>query len=505
MMRKYGWILVLLLTAALVLPAGCASEEEGAEKTELIIGLGRDFYYGPEDRTFLHGSTNVWESLVYLNENQEAIPWLAENFYHSADGRTWIFELREGVRFHDGREMDAQVVRDNLLRLSRHPATAQPYRNLVEVRAAGPLTVEVELSVPTPAFPEMISYFASAIFSPDVLNEENNGLTAPVGTGPYIFDNYHEDSITLKANPDYWGAPPHIETVVFKHIPDANTRVAALLAGEVDVLADVGVILPEQVPQLQADPDIQLLTVDVLTSIYMHFQTEKPPFDSPEMRRAAALLLDREELVESLLDGYGTPAAGFITPLAAYWINPAAAPRHDPEEAAALLKSHLEETGIVEILVNSNWAARWPILSLAQYLQTELGNVGIEAELISLEMGAYNDAVKAGEYHITFTPWTGSDPDDFFSSWILSDGSFNLNRGLRFSNPDADRLIHEAAGEMNRDKRRELYFALQELIAEETPLSPVYHDMTVYAARSYVQDFTMDFEFRPNLHAVRFE
>jgi len=401
--------------------------------------------------------------------------------------------------------MDADVVRDNLLRLSRHPGTAQPYGELVDIRVVDSLTVEVELAVPMPAFPEMISYFPSAIFSPLVLKDDNNGLAAPVGTGPYRFTDYRSDQITLTAFEDYWGGKPSIDNVVFQYIPDENTRVSALLAGEVDLLADVGVILPEQVPSLAGSPEIEIMTVDVLTSIFMHFQTGKSPFDNSELRRACAMLIDRDELVRALLDGYGKPAEGFITPLAAYWVNPEAAPIYNPAEAEMIINSELAGDTEIEILVNSSWTRRWPLLSIAQYLQTELEKQGIAASVNSLEMGAYNDAVKEGQYHITFTPWTGSDPDDFFRTWILSSGSFNVNRGMLFTNSEADLLIAAAASEMNHELRRSLYFELQELVALEVPISPVYHDLTVYAVRSYVKDFSMDFNFRPDLAKVSFQ
>ncbi len=510
---------ILLLAFLLALSAaGCGGEEaqdpdlpdqpaevEGPARDTLIIALGRDFYYGPDDRTYLHGSTNVWESLVYLDDNLDAIPWLAEDFYPSEDGLTWVFELQEGIEFHDGSVMDAENVRNNLLRLSRHPGTSQPYSELVEIRATGPLTVEVELAVPMPAFPEMISYFPSAIFSSAVLSDENDGLLSPVGTGPYIFESYGNDEITLNAFGNYWAGKPAVETVIFKHVPDENTRVSALLAGEVDALADVGVVLPEQVPLIAGNPEIEILTVDVLTSIFMHYQTQNAPFDNAELRRAVAMLLNREEIVELMLDGFGTPARGFTTLLADFWVNPAAAPVYDPIGAAEILEGYPDGFGEVEILVNSNWARRWPVLSIAQYLQTELAKVGLDAVINSLEMGAYNDAVRAKEYHITFTPWTGSDPDDFFRTWILSSGSFNNSRGLLYSDAAADELIGRAASEMNREERRRFYFELQEMIAEEAPISPIYHDMTVYAVRSYVHNFSMDFNFRPNLHAVTLE
>ncbi|HHW74921.1 MAG TPA: ABC transporter substrate-binding protein [Firmicutes bacterium] len=500
-------VAVLLMTVLMLLSLGAGCGEgtgDPEDKTELIIGLGRDFFYGPEDRSFLHGSTNVWESLTYLNENLVAEPWLAESITPSADGKVWTFALREGITFHDGSALDAEVVQKNLLRLSRHPATSEAYRDLDEIVVTGPLTVEVKLAVPSPSFPELISYFNSAIFSAKALDDDGTRLEAPVGTGPYIFDERGEDTIYLKAFEDYWNGTPSIEKVVFHHIPDENTRIAALQSGEVDVLADVGVILPEQVPLLEADPNIQLFTADVLTSVYLIFQTEKAPFNKPELRQAVSLLIEREELVEKLLEGYGKPAVGLLSPLAETWNNPAAAPTCDPSAAKELFEKNLaDDENEIEILVNANWARRWPMLSIAQYLQTELGNLGFTATLRNLEMGAFNDAAESGEFHLSLSPWTGSEPDDFFSEWIHSEGGFNSSRGINFSNAQADELIRKAAGEMDLEKRRGLYADLQILVAENAPIVPLYHDVTVYATRKNVEDFTIDFEFRPDLHKAR--
>ncbi len=514
--------IALLLFILLLIVSGCTGEEvsdlNGEEMVEnqevegqdpardtLINALGRDFYYGPEDRTYLHGSTNVWEALVHLDDDLNASPRLAKNFYPSEDGLTWTFELRGGVQFHDGNIMDAEVVRDNLLRLSQHPGASQPWGDLVDIRVTGPLTVEIELSATLPAFPEMITYSSSAIFSPDVLDSETNQLLAPVGTGPYMFHDYTDGEITLKRFDDYWAGSANVETVVFKYVPDENTRVSALLAGEVDVLADVGVILPEQVPALQGNQDIDILTVDVLTSIFMHFQTDNPPFDNADMRRALSMLVNRDEVVDYMLDGFGTPACGFITPLASYWVNPNAAPVYNPEAAGEIIEKYADSYPEIVILVNTNWARRWPILSIAQYIQTELDKLGIKAEIKTLEMGAYYEVAKAKDYHITFTPWTGSDPDDFFRTWILSTGSFNQARGMFYNDPEIDVLIAEAASEMDREKRRELYFELQEMAAKEMPIAPIYHDMTVYAVRDYVKNFSMNFIFLPDLHSVTLE
>lgn len=519
--KKKSQLLLLILPLILVMlfamtVTGCNGEENGVATdngeemqessvdNKLIIGAGRDFYYGPENRSYLHGSTNVWESLTYLDDNLEAVPVLAESFSSSEDGTVWTFEIREDVLFHDGEELDAEVVKKNIERASRHSALASNYNTMEEIRVTGPMTVEIELSEPSPTFPELISYHGSPIFSPAVIDDENTDITEPIGTGPYIFSDYRNEQIFLTANPDYREGEPAIEEVVFYHIPDENTRVSALKSGEVNALADVGVILPDQMPDLEDYEGIEIKTVDVLTSIYLHFQTENSPLDNPELRRAVAMLLDREEIVNTLNSGYGRPAEGIITPLASYWLNPNAAPRFDPEEANSIIEQHDTDTTI-DMLVCANWARRWPILSIAQYLQTELNDAGINVALRSLEMGAFMDEAREGNYHITFTPWTGSDPDDYFRGWIDSGGSFNEARGLFYENAEADSLIAEGRSEMDRERRRDIYNELQEIVAEEMPMSPVYHDMTIYATKDYVKDFTMDFNFKADLHKARIE
>ncbi len=520
-------LFILIMTAAamlaLVWGSGCEEAEdplEGLEDEEevvvdendegqkdpLTIGVGRDFYYGSEDRTYLHGSTNVWEGLVYLDEDLEPEPWLAEEITASEDGKTWTFRLREGVTFHDGEYFDAEAARVNIVRLSEHPQTSDSYKYMENVQVLDTYILEIELNRPLPAFPVLISYFPGAMFSPAVIEADGTGLEAPVGTGPYTFDRYGEDKIFLQAYGNYWKGEPNVGSVIFHHIPDEATRVSALQAGEVDALVDVGIILPEQVPELENIAGIELKTQQVLTSIYMFFQTESAPVDNPEIRRGISKLLDREELVDSLLDGYGEPGRAVITPLAGFWLDDELTRyEYDPEEAKRLLEENLAEGEKLHILVNSSWAARWPMSSIAQYLLTELNKLGIEAEIETIEMGAYSEKVQQGDFHISFCPWTGQDPDDFFSSWIQTGSGFNRSRGVEFSSAEADQLIEAAVQEMDRDKRRELYLELQDFVEEKSPLVPVYHDLSVYGARDYVKNLEMDFNFRPDLFKVYLE
>ncbi len=484
------------------------ADEEAPEREEqiLTIGVGRDFYYGSENRTYLHGSTNVWESLVYLDKNLEPEPWLAENITASEDGKTWTFELREGVSFHDGHSFNAEAAKFNIVRLSEHPETADSYQHMEEVRAVDTYTLEIELDRPLPAFPVMISYFSSAMFSPEVIEPEGTDLKAPVGSGPFKFDDYGEDRIYLEVYRDYWKGEPGVDRVTFHYIPDEGTRVSALQAGEVDALADVGIILPEQVPELEGLEEIELKTQKVLTSIYMFFQTESAPMDNPEVRKAISKLLDREELVDSLLDGYGEPARAVISPLAGYWLDDQVSRYdYDPQEGQRLLEENLDGDEEIKILVNSSWAARWPMSSMAQYLHTELDKLGIQSEIETIEMGAYNEVVGQGDFHLSFCPWTGQDPDDFFSSWILTGAGFNRSRGVEFSNEDADRLIEKAVQEMDRETRRDIYLELQDLVEENAPLVPVYHDLTVYGVRDHVSNLDLDFNFRADLYKVHLE
>jgi len=289
--------------------------------------------------------------------------------------------------------------------------------------------------------------------------------------------------------------------VLFKVIPDPSTRLAALQTGEVQAVVDVGGILPEQAPVIEGDGNLELMSRRVTTSHYLLFNNRKPPFDDPALRRAVSLLIDRDELVNQLLLGYGEPAGTVFTSLAQAWTVEGLW-KTDREEAVKLA-ARAKSTGPhkVVLAVNSALANRWPYKPVAEVMQSEFKTLGLDVKLQVLESGAWTEALQNGDYHLALTPYTlmTGDPDFFFGRWIYSAGQMNKQRGIGYSNPEADRLIEDAGAEGDKSQRRAYYASLQELVARDVPLCPLWHDVCLYAVRKEVRDLTIDPFFKPSL------
>jgi peptide/nickel transport system substrate-binding protein len=157
--------------------------------------------------------------------------------------------------------------------------------------------------------------------------------------------------------------------------------------------------------------------------------------------------------------------------------------------------------------VNSSLANRWPYKSIAEILQADLKGLGFEIDVKILESGAWQEALKKGEYDLTLTPYTlmTGDPDFFCGRWLHSEGQMNVQRGIGYSNPEADSLVEAAAAERNPDKRQQYYRELQNLAAQDVPLCPVYHDISLYATRKNVSDLKLDPFFKPSLDKARLQ
>ncbi|NLE77353.1 MAG: ABC transporter substrate-binding protein [Chloroflexi bacterium] len=466
----------------------------------LTIGLGRNLYEGATSWYIVHGSLGVWEPLVILDNEMRAVPVLATSWEANDQGTVWTFRLRQGVLFHDGTPFNADAVLLNVPKLQEEYDRSLPHLDRLE--KVDDHTVQFHLSRPTPNLPQLIAYFSSAMLSPASLGSDGRP-GAPIGTGPFRFvQHVKDDSIVLERNDSYWGNPPRLEQVTFKYIPDATTRLAALQTGEIDAVADVGALQPEQASVVEANPDLRLHQQGVATTHYLTFNSGKPPFQDPRLRRAVSLALDRHSLLDNALAGYGIPGVSVITPLAAAWVRADVAPQHDPTAAKALAGEALGSQRVAARLVlSSALLGRWPYENISQILQAAVSDLGIDVEIVTLEAGAWNDALKSGDYNITMMPYTlmTGDPDFFMSNWVWSQGSLNQRRSYGYANPHADDLVLAARSEMDVVKRKAQYDELQALIADEVPFTPLYHETTLYATRSDVADLTLDIQFKPSI------
>jgi len=479
------------------------AESEPVYDEEIVIGIGRDLYYGNTQWHMLHGSLQVWEPLLYPDENLNPQPYLAESWEANEDLTAWTFKLKQGITFHDGTPLTAEVAVNNLMGIHENYT---PLPTLDRMEVVDESTFIIYLTESTPALPDLLGYFQSAMLSPGTRDQEVVDQPVPYGTGPFKFVEYIDgERIVLERNDNYWGEPPKVERIIYRYIPDAITRLQALQSGEIDAIADVGSILPSQSEIIKDDENLKLFTVDVLTTHYLFFNNDKPPFDNQALRQAVSLAIDRELIVNETVYGYGVPGTSLITQLAKKWVNPEASPTYDPIEAKALAQSVLGDERIqVDFVLNSGLANRWPYGEIAQIIQFELADLGIDVEIQTVEGGTWNEILANDEYDISMRPYTMSsgDPDDFMTYWARPEGIFNKKYSISYKDDQIEILIDQAVSEVDPITRKTYYDQIQAILIEQTPFTPIYHEVTLYATRDTVFDLTLDAVFHPSLHTM---
>lgn len=483
--------------------AGDMEQEEAAAPEladEITIATGRNLYYGSTQWHIIHGSLMVWEPLIYPDENLNPRPFLAASWEPNSDMTEWTFHLRDGITFHDGTPLTADVAVQNLMGIHENYT---PLPNLDFMEVIDGLSFKIILTRPTPSLPGLLAYFQSAMMSPASFDQDDSETPIPYGSGPYRFAGLLDDgSILLERNDAYWGEPARTERIVYRSIPDATTRLQALQTGEVDAVADVGSIQPGQADVILSDPELVLLTRDVLTTHYLFFNNDRPPFDNPELRQAVSLALDRDLIVAETLYDYAVPGTSLISRLAEAWVNPEASPETDPERGKSLAFNSLgDERVTVTLLINSGLAGRWPYGEIAQIIQFTLADLGIDVEIQMVEGGTWNERLAADDYHMSMRPYTMSsgDPDDFMTYWVRPDGIFNSSYSISYDDPEVLALVEQAVTETDPAARRRLYDIIQAILIDQAPFTPIYHEVTLYATRDTVFGLLLDPLFRPSL------
>lgn len=509
-----------MMTACSKTPASESAQPsasaEVAGPKEITIAAGRTFYQGPTTNIFVHGSTNIWQSLVMLDDNMEPEMKLAESVTQSEDGLTWTIKLRDGVTFHDGTQLTSDVAIANLDRLyhwnngskaydAAYEKTAE-FGKIVNMTAVDERTFTVTHEKPIPDFDCRLAYENSAMFALSSF-DANKAITVPNGTGPYKFDKYDEttETLTLVRFDNCWEGEPKLDTVVFKNIADATTRLSALQSGEIDVISDVGGVLPQQAETVLADKTLTMKQRLVSTVHYYFMNTnEGKLFNDVNMRKALSLCIDRDTIVKSLLLGYGEAAKSVVSSAGGNWVTDCGY-SFNPEEAKTLKETAIG-TGDASctILLNSSLLGRWPYQDVATMIQAQLKEIGVTATIEAVDSATWSERLKSGDYDIAPQPFTVSagEPNYFFSRNVESKGSNNSSRCYGIKDAALDELIAKVAIETDKAERQKDYTEIQKLVKENEYVIPLWYDVTIYAMNNRVSNFNLDVTFCPDLFEV---
>jgi peptide/nickel transport system substrate-binding protein len=410
---------------------------------------------------------------------------LAES-WSTPDPLTYVFHLRRGVRFHDGRALTAADVKATF-EFIRNPANKSPkqgaLRMVSSIETPDDATVIFHLSQPYASF--SVNLIPSAIG----IVPANTGADFsrhPIGSGPFRFVQQSQDEeVVLERNPEYFRDSPQIRRVRFRVVPDGIVRALELRKGSADL--EMSSLSPDIIPVLARQPDLRVTDRAGTNFSYLGFNLEDPVLSHRELRQALALATDREALVRFLLHGQAKLAAGVLPPdhwaaepnLAQYPYDPA---RAEQVLDAAGLRRKLDGVRL-QLTLKCSTEEQARLIGAA--LQEQWRRVGIRLELRPLELATLFSDVAKGNFQITYQRWVGANTDPDFFEYAFSSKRFppdGANRG-HYRNPRIDALTNQIRVEMNQEKRKALCSEVQKILAEDLPYLPLWFNDVVSVHR----------------------
>ncbi|MBN9982503.1 ABC transporter substrate-binding protein [Rhizobium laguerreae] len=461
---------------------------------------------GPTTRV----SGKVTEGLLAYGLDFKPIPQLATEWHVSDDGLEYSFKLREGVKWHDGKDFTSEDVAFSILALKEvHPRGRATFSSVKEVVTPDPHKAIIRLSKPAPYLIGALQASESPIVPKHVYDGtkdfagHSNGR-APIGTGPFIFREWAVGShIILDRNPDYWDkGKPYLDRIVIKFIPDASARLAALETGEVDIAPDTPVSLSE-IDRLKASATLAVddRGNDYSPTVYrIEFNLANDYFKHDKVRQAVAHAIDRQKIADIAFYGYAVPAPSPISPFLKAFHNPdVPVYAYDPAKAEELL----DEAGFPRGADGIRFEVPHDVMPygdtytrIGNYLRDALSKIGVKVSLRGQDVPTWLKRVYTDRDFAFVTNGMGNTFDPTIGVQRLY-WSKNFKKGVPFSNgsgynnPEIDAIFEQAAVENDHAERVELFNRMQVIIARDLPdISLVsFRQLTIFNKK--VQDHTV--------------
>ncbi|WP_299618963.1 ABC transporter substrate-binding protein [Pelagibius sp.] len=426
---------------------------------------------------------NVYDGLVrYKDGTLEVEPSLASSWSISEDGTEYTFELRQGVTFHDGTPVNAAAVEFNFDRMldESHPfhdtgpfPLSFFFSAVEDVEALDDDTVKFTLNAPYAPFLSNLAYPTGLIVSPEAVKTHGADFGRnPAGSGPFKFAEWESNAkVVVVRNEDYWGGAPSLEAIVFRPITDANTRVAEMLSGGIDIMVEVP---PDSVATFdgngfqlheQAGPHLWFLILNA----------KEGPFADKRVRQAVNYAIDKKALVEQILQGTAEVASGPTPPAFAWAYNDALQPYpHNPEKAKALLEEAGHAGAELTFYVTEGGSGMLDPVPMGAAIQADLAKVGLDVKIETYEWNTFLGQVNPGlegKADMAEMAWMTNDPDTLpylalrTEAWPDKGG---FNSGY-YSNPEVDKLLEAARSATDQAERARLYKEMQAIVYEDAP------------------------------------
>ena len=472
--RLQSGLATFAMVAALLLPAAFARAESVTIALSANVNT-LDPHMSGTVGTDLSVVSHIYTPLDIRGPDLKLHPALATS-WRAIDDTTWRFELVSGAKFANGEALDAQAVKWNFDRV-RDPAVkariASWFTLVKEVNVVSPTVVDVITSAPYPALPDQLSMF---FMLPPLWAAAHKPAQETMAGGPYMLtENAPGDHITLKANPTYWGAKPEFDTVVFRIIPETSARIAALMAGEVDLITGVPT---SELKRINASGKAAAGSVASSRSAFIKFNTEVAPTSNKLFRQALNYAIDKDSIADAIFDGSAVVSNCEVLTPDYFGYNPDLRPYpYDPTRAKALLKQSgvslgepLELDVPTGVYLNAS--------DVAQVVAGQLGEIGVPVKITEMEfstyMAKYVGSHKMAPTAVLTLAWPTLDADGLLT--LFAPG----NIYAYWQNADFGGLLDQGRATHDVAQRKAAYAKATALMCEEAPALFLYVQPATY-------------------------
>jgi peptide/nickel transport system substrate-binding protein len=445
----------------------------------------------------------LFDSLVRKDHNFNLVPSVAER-WEIPDPKTYVFHLRKGIHFHDGRPLtskDVQWTLDTVRNGSLRTIKGASYKLVESVETPDDYTVMVHLSEP---FAPLLWNLSEGAFGIVPYGSGKDFNSNPVGSGPFRFVRFDVDSqVVIERNDLYWGERPRVERIRFAIVPDATTRALELRKGSADLAAANSFPL-DMVRTLAREHNLVVQRHPGTSLAYLAFNFRDPILQDVRVRQAFAMAIDRQTILHYLFSDSGRLAASVLPP--EHWAYYAGAARYpfDIDKANTTLDSAGYARGKdgVRFHLTMKTSTDDTTRQLAAVLQQQVRKAGIALDIRSFEFATFYSDVTKGSFQLYPLRWIGysnQDPDIFEDAFHSA--SFSPKRANRshYSNPELDRLVEEGRRTIDQPQRQQIYAEVQRILARDLPYINLWYLDNVLVHSSRLRDLDLgvsaDYQF----------
>ncbi len=494
-MKKF---LTVMLSAIMLIGLTACGSKDG-ENDVLRVGVGGDpVSFDPHisnDQPSSRVRANIYEGLVYQDENLEVKPLLAKEW--EINENTWTFMLEEGVKFHNGEEMKASDVVFSLKRAKASSDVGHLVEAISDITEVDDYKVQITTDGPYLALLAALSHPTMAILSEKAVEEQGDQYASgydnnvAIGTAPYKFDSYEQGTKTqIVKFKDYWNEDneAEIEKIIFQVYTDNSSRKLAVEAGDIDIAYDIA---NSDYDSVKNNSNLKIAKDFDLSYTYMGFNVQSEVFADARVREAVNMAIDVDSMIQTptILNSLGQEANTPLSLKAFGWTEDVKPYGYNPEKAKELLN----EAGITN-LTFSIWTNENPVrVQIATAVQAQLAEIGVTVNIKQMEWGAYLEGTAAGEHEMYILGWTAVTGDADYGLYPMFHSSTFGSAGNRsfYSNPEVDAALEAGRSAATPEERQEAYTKAQTLIMGDYVNVPLWYTQRVVATRNNVEGFIL--------------